>query len=423
MIRVVDARMGTGKTSAAIQYMNDHPGKRYLFVTPFIDETKRVQCACPDLHFWIPNGRLSEYEFRKSSHLRALVEDGANIAMTHALFKMCDGDVVKMITEKKYVIFIDEVIDVFTPLAISNSDIKIVTDSGWLKGGGTGEQTNYEYFEVDAEKRYQGGLFNDLFVLAKSHRLINISEAGSKNRFYFWALHKELLALSDEVYILTYLFDGMPMKALIEMNHIPYEYIGVAKDDEGAYRFTDTPTADSAPFLKDLIHICDNDRLNAIGDRDTALSATWTKSAVSHMDDGRIVRLRRNLNTFFRNYVPADIKVDGRLWCTFKEAMGKVRDKGFYHSSLAWTSRATNNYRDRSALAYCVNVYLNPNIQNYFAMNGVNIDPDKYALANMVQWLWRGCIRSGEEMWVYIPSRRMRNLLIKWLDQLSKEEM
>ena len=129
------------------------------------------------------------------------------------------------------------------------------------------------------------------------------------------------------------------------------------------------------------------------------------------------------MNTFFRNYVPADIKVDGRLWCTFKEAMGKVRDKGFYHSSLAWTSRATNNYRDRSALAYCVNVYLNPNIQNYFAMNGVNIDPDKYALANMVQWLWRGCIRSGEEMWVYIPSRRMRNLLIKWLDQLSKEEM
>lgn len=420
MIRVVDARMGIGKTSAAIRYMNDHPTKKYLFITPFIDETDRVRDACPNLHFWSPSNQLSDYEFRKTRHLRALVDDGRNVAMTHALFKMCDNETVRLITQKDYVVIIDEVIDVFTPLAISPSDIKIITDSGWLKGNGTGEQSDYEYFEADADKRYRGGAFNDLFVLARNHRLINICENGTKNRFYFWALHKDLLSMSKECYILTYLFDGMPMKALLDMNGIEYEYIGVIRDERGEYRFSETRVKDYAPELRKLIHICDNDKLNAIGDRSTALSSSWTKSAVANPSDGRISQLRKNLNTFYRNYAPSSIRVDGRLWCTFKDAMGKVRDKGFYHNNLAWTARATNNYQNCSALAYCVNIYLNPNIQSYFSMNGVEIDPDKYALANMVQWLWRGCIRQGKEMWVYIPSKRMRGLLTAWLDELAK---
>ena len=419
MINVVDARMGVGKTSAAIQYMNDHQEQKYLFITPFIDETERIKNACPDLHFWSPSNQLSEYEFRKARHLRALVEDGRNVAMTHALFKMCDNETVRYIAERGYTVFIDEVIDVFTPLAISNSDIKIITDSGWLKAIGDNNATDYEYYEADAGKKYRGGVFNELFVLARNHRLINISENGGRSRFYFWALHQDLLSLSKDVYILTYLFDGMPMKAMLDMCEIPYRYIGVQRTEDGRYEFTAEPTHDSAPELAEMIHICDNAKLNEIGERETALSASWTKSAVANPSDGRITQLRKNLNTFFRNHTPSSAKADKRLWCTFKDAMGKVRDKGFYNSNLAWTARATNDYQDRSVLAYCVNIYLNPNIQNYFTMNGVSIDPNKYALANMVQWLWRGSIRKGEEMWVYIPSKRMRSLLVEWLNELA----
>ena len=422
MIRVVDARMGTGKTSAAIQYMNDHPDRRYLFITPFINETERIHKACPDLKFWIPSNRLDEFEFKKSRHLLALVNEGRNVAMTHALFKRCDDETIKAITDVGYVVFIDEVIDIFVPLDISNDDIKIITDSGWLKGSGSGEQTDYEYYEMYAAKQYRGGMYNDLFVAAKSHRLVNIIDRNGKNRFYFWILHKDLLALSDEIYILTYMFDGMPMKALIEMNGLPYEYMSVTVDERGAYRFVDGRSDDHAPELKGLIHICQNDKLNAIGDNPTALSVSWSKRAIMNPGNGMMSQLRKNLNTFYRNYVPRDIKVDGRLWCTFKDAMGKVRDKGFYHNNLAWTSRATNDYQHCAALAYCVNIYMNPNINNYFSLNGVSIDPDKYALANMVQWLWRGCIRRGREMWVYIPSRRMRELLINWLDRLAGED-
>jgi len=40
----------------------------------------------------------------------------------------------------------------------------------------------------------------------------------------------------------------------------------------------------------------------------------------------------------------------------------------------------------------------------------------------MIQWIWRSAIRDGKEIWVYIPSRRMRELLKKWLLELSSLE-
>ena len=285
-----------------------------------------------------------------------------------------------------------------------------------MVGGGSGENSDYEYLEASANKKYQGGKFSELFIFAKSHRLINIEDSGEKQRFYFWSLQKELFQLSDEMYVLTYMFDGMPMRALLEMNRIKYRHIGVECVD-GVYRFTDTPQPDHDPHLKDKIHICSDQRLNEIGSRENALSVRWTQNAIS---DGRIDRLRKNINTYFVNHVPKEISSDGRLWCTFKDAVSAVRSKGFFNSHLAWTARATNDFRDRQAMAYCVNLYLNPNIQRYFAINGVSIDAEQYALANMVQWLWRGCIRDGNDMWVYIPSKRMRDLLTGWLDRLAK---
>jgi len=422
LINVVDARMGTGKTSAAIQYMNDHPDKRYLFITPFLDETQRICDACSGLGFWTPNNIISEYDFKKTNHLRALVETGRNVALTHALFKICDAETVRVITERGYVIFIDEVIDVFEPLAIPDCDLKILRAAGYLKNADVGDGGDVNVLEMKEGVDYPGGAFSEVFTMARNNMLVDVTQrvrGGKDVNLYFWALSKDLLALTDEVYVLTYMFDGMPMKALLEIYGIGYRYIGVCRDDDGVYRFTDEPVPDRAPELARLLHICDNARLNSIGDKPTALSANWYKTAACNLENGRLETLRKNLNNFFRHYAPEGIGSAGRLWCTFKIAVGRVRDNGFYRCNLAWNARATNDYQDRSVLAYCVNVYMNPNITIYFRESGVAIDPDKYALANMVQWLWRGCIRRGEEMWVYVPSKRMRGLLQGWINELA----
>lgn len=55
----------------------------------------------------------------------------------------------------------------------------------------------------------------------------------------------------------------------------------------------------------------------------------------------------------------------------------------------------------------------------FMKQHGVEFDDDRYALSTMVQWLWRSAVRNGKEINVYIPSKRMRNLLIEWMDRLE----
>lgn len=42
MIKVCDAIMGSGKSSAAITYMNEHPDDKFIYITPYLNEVKRI---------------------------------------------------------------------------------------------------------------------------------------------------------------------------------------------------------------------------------------------------------------------------------------------------------------------------------------------------------------------------------------------
>lgn len=37
----------------------------------------------------------------------------------------------------------------------------------------------------------------------------------------------------------------------------------------------------------------------------------------------------------------------------------------------------------------------------------------------MIQWIWRTAIRDGKEIDIYVPSRRMRELLEQWIEEVS----
>lgn len=39
----------------------------------------------------------------------------------------------------------------------------------------------------------------------------------------------------------------------------------------------------------------------------------------------------------------------------------------------------------------------------------------------MIQWIWRSAIRNGEEISLYLPSKRMRDLLTEWIEKRVKE--
>jgi hypothetical protein len=80
--------------------------------------------------------------------------------------------------------------------------------------------------------------------------------------------------------------------------------------------------------------------------------------------------------------------------------------------------KATNNYADKKLCLCLQNIYPNVDIQFYLQDYSDKIDNDKYALAEVLQFIWRGCIRnpSGGNMKLYMGSPRMRKLVQDWLN-------
>ena len=107
------------------------------------------------------------------------------------------------------------------------------------------------------------------------------------------------------------------------------------------------------------------------------------------------------------------------LWKDYKK---KLQGKGYTRGFLSINMRATNEYRDRTSVAYIANRYMNPVIKNFFVNHNIDVDEDGFALSEMLQFIWRSAIRDGKEIWIYVPSMRMRNLLKQWINNNSKGE-
>ena len=162
-----------------------------------------------------------------------------------------------------------------------------------------------------------------------------------------------------------------------------------------------------------LINVCDIHKLNYIG-KENSLSKNWFREQNGLPGKESVIGiLRKNVYNYFKNIVKATS--DEALWTTFIDFKDKVKPRSFANSFLECNSRATNDYRHKSKLAYCLNRFENPFITNYFAKNGIAVNQDALATSEMLQWIWRSQIRENKPIDIYIPSLRMRSLLQDWL--------
>jgi len=411
-IKICDAIMGSGKSSAAIHYMNENPDKRFIYITPFLDEASRIRDACPGLCFKEPSNKLPEYGFKKYKHIFALIKRGENIASTHSMFARFTNDMIEAIRMNGYTLIIDEDMECMTKCdTLHRDDYIMLSNSGYAMRNGSGIVfMNYDGYH---------GYFRDLMEKASERELIDICPGDyDKANLYYWIYPRQILEAFEEVYVLTYMFSAQTIKWYFDMEGLPYRYIHTSFDGE-EYSFTD-----GDPYIpgyikgvKDKIHITGTDRMNRIGDDKHALSASW----FARQEEGgeEINQLHRNVFNFF-NEIMKRIPTSDRMWTTFESGKALVRGNGYMRSDTAFNIRATNELRNKRALAYCVNVFMNPFEKNYLVSRGVNVDEDAYALSSMVQWIWRSAIRDGGEIWIYIPSSRMRGLLIDWMDSLER---
>lgn len=429
-ITVIDSIMGSGKTTYAINAMNqahsqnlvEHfkglPGdRRFLYVTPILSEVERVQGACPELRFRDPQ----PVHGRKFYHLEQLLEAGENVATTHQLFSMLSQAVYRKLREKNYALVIDEVLtccDHFT--GMSKSDKTMLFSGGYVFIEETTSRLRWDH------KRYPEyrGKFDqvrnlcdngNLIVYVPKRQMTDGRTVGTNSdpAVILWQFPSEFLQCFPEVVILTYLFHGSPMKNYLEAEGLTFDMRSVgpgstlvpwAENSEGATK----------ERLRSLVTIYKG-RLNTTGKpngKDNPLSSSWFKRATL----GDYTKLKDATVAFFRYSVTTPSSENA--WTTFKERRPKLKGKRYSREDnwIPLNAKATNEYIDKRSLAYLANRFSLPIIKGYFEDRGITVNDEVYALSEMVQWIWRSGIRRGEPVTVFVPSARMRRLLRLWLE-------
>lgn len=401
MITICDSIMGSGKTTAAIQYMNDHPDKKFIYITPYKSEADRIQAQCSSLNFRRPKHQVTQWSTE-------LIADGENIASTHEAFKLYTPEIKELVREKKYTLIIDESIDLMEELNFSVGDLNTCIRAGYVK------IEDDEIKLIDDSYSGDDANYRKFFSILRCRDLLRFKEGS--DILYYWLIPTDLMLAFDDVIIMTYMFENQELSALLKSNGVEYAYIGLDKSD-GVTRFKSGGTyiPEYTRSLKDKVHVLDNDKMNSVGYDEYALSMNWFQKSENA---DKVQRLKNNVYNYFTNIV--GVGSGQRMWSTYISAKSKLKGKGYSNSFVRFNARAENGYGDRTALVYALNVYMNVGRKLYLTSRGAEIDDDRYALSTMVQWIWRSAIRNGHDIYIYIPSRRMRTLLINWMEELAK---
>ncbi|CUH97402.1 hypothetical protein P22_3531 [Propionispora sp. 2/2-37] len=394
MIKVVDSIMGSGKTNWAIQYMNKNSDKRFMYITPYNDEIKdRIIPDCPQLKFKFAR------EGHKVNDFKLMLEKGHNIVATHECFKRADEEVESLLEANDYILIMDEVFDVVLDIKLSKADVDcILARYAKVKDSCV--------IWTDETYPNSGSRYSDIKQYAQSGNLMVFNDT-----FFLWLFPVKFFQKFEEVYIMTYLFPAQIQRYYFDLHNIQYEYYTVTGDNATGYKLIkhDGKVSNN---LKPLINIYEG-KLNDIGKNSKSgnpLSKGWFKN-----NKPKINTLKNNVYNYFHNITQQ--QSNNTMWTTFKEFEHKIKPNGYARGFIECNARATNKYKDRTCIAYCVNRFMRTSLKNnYFELHNIKVDEDMWALSEMLQFLWRSAIREGKPIELYIPSQRMRELLIQYLD-------
>lgn len=407
-INVIDSIMGSGKTQYAIQYMNEATElERFIYITPFLDEVQRIKDSVQDRTFKEPDNRNNEGTKLRS--LKDLIAKGEDIASTHALFRTADDEVIDLLTDAGYTLILDEVMSCVEPVNARPSDIRKLERAGDI------EITNNRVIwtgDPNDDSRYL-----DIRLTAQAGNLFYY-----RGKFLVWSFPPDVFKAFDNVYVMTYLFDGQIQKYYFDMHGFDFDLYSVKHDGKKYCLVEYDKTSENRKELYELIDVYQG-KLNDIGERKNALSVTYLSKRSADLDF--LKQVKNNLYNYFQNIAKA--KRGEVYYSTLKEIEKPIQPKGYKEprqkkgeekkppqTVIPHNARATNLYSDKRAMAYILNRYMNQDIKVFFQDNGVSINDDVYAVGELLQWIYRSRIRNGEPVELYLPSSRMRQLLKDW---------
>lgn len=402
-IKVIDDICGKGKTTYAINEMKKGiaEGKQYIYVTPFIKETERIQEEIPEME--LPN---KSDDSTKRGNLIRLLTRGANIATTHQLFKSLDTDIIELLQANDYTLIIDEVLDVIEQIPITKHDLDNICNNYITIETNNKVTWNDENYrgKYDEYKRYadNGNLY--VFNDQKSNQTAGL----------FWQFPHDIFKYFNEVYIMTYLFDCQIMAMYFKSMGLTWQKYSLDNHQLSAYKYN--------KIDKSLFSILQGKKYNGAGERRTSLSKAWLlrhENGESLSTNAEIIK-NKAYNVFRNGCLEWNIdkiKANDCIWTTYKAAFSrtKVYINGAKSSFLELNSRATNKYQHCHYIFYLCNLFFNPLMKQYFQQQDIEVNEDSWALSMLVQFVCRSAMRRGEKVYLYIPSKRMREMFMDYL--------
>lgn len=397
-VTVIDSIMGSGKTSWAIQHMNEASSEqKFIYITPFLSEVQRVRESVTNRKFVEPvqkgNGKMD--------NLKKLILNGCDIVSTHALFQKADDKLIELLKVNRYTLILDEVMNVVEEFPLNKDDFKLLQSNNMIS---VEEDTGLIRWNDESE--FQQTKYDEIKILSKKGNLIYF-----ENSILFWLFPVSVFKAFKDIYIMTYLFQCQEQKYYYDMHKLEYSYKAVQKLND-TYVLVDHASKEpyDKTLLKSLINIYDG-KLNDIGEEPYSLSDSWYKKDKNSL---LVEQMQKNIYTYFKNNVKTSTKLN--MWTCYKAHKNKLKGKGYTKGFVSHNARATNDYKDKVSLAYTINRFMHPYKYKFFKAHSVEVNQDMFALSELLQWIWRSQIRDGKPINLYIPSKRMRTILKDYLE-------
>ncbi len=400
-IEVLDAVMGSGKTTGIIKWMTDNPQNKYLYVSPMLSEVEeRIPSACESLEFTYPN---TEEHKTKSIHLLELLKEGKNVSFSHSLFSDMTKEHLYWIKRHCYTLIVDEELNFIEAYkgGYGKDDIVSLEKSGHI------------FVDVDnlGKVSWTWDNMEGETVYSRLKRLCDLDMLYCAKRdrdMMVIHLPLELVSCTKRTILLTYLFEGSLMECFMKMRGVEiskFTELGTYSDYQAKLR------------ARELIQFVETRTTKAV--KKLSMSYTWYSNSATKEE---LELISKALLSMYRKSPKGEF-----LFTSAKDVGTRYDDKGrkrkrtILHKDipddqfLYSGAKATNIYAHKSMLVHAYNRFPNLVIRAYLQDYGTPPDEDRFALSEMIQWIWRSRIRNDEPIMLCVLNKRMEGLLKGWL--------
>ena len=406
VVEVLDGLMGSGKTTKILEWIDNNPSEKFLFVSPLLSEVEeggRVTSAVNSVTFECPT--VSDGE-TKSDHLLKLLQNGVNIACTHSLYLAVKDEHLNLIEKMGYILIIDEEVNVVSVIdgysrddykwLYENSKISVSEADGmlsWTCGVDVGEDNKYFKFKNLCD-----------------HQALYVTKRDSC--MMVTHLPIKLMTSAKRVIVLTYMFDGNMLHKFLKLKGVEVE-----------------------PFTEVVLNSVNGDEIRSLINllpldekiSSFSLSSTWYADA----NEKQLKMISSYISNIARkhcnDFTELMYTVPKKRHEASRSNVNIVKPPKFYRKKIdgSWSynwlpvqMRATNDYCHKTVAVHCQNRFPLVAVSSYLSDYDCAIDVKVFALSEMVQWIWRSQIREGKPIVLAIANKRMYNLFKNWLEEI-----